>query len=172
MPEDTAGAVDAVVAALDAGVARAPDPRSDEIARHLLLTLLLWLGAGTTRTRRSATTPTGSCSGASPPCSNATSPAATTPRTTRTRSRCRSDAHPRAASGDRKGTKELVRERVLLEAARLLRFSDLDVGEVAFQVGLRRPPVLLARVPARVRRSALRALPARCPPNLKRAWHL
>ena len=39
----------------------------------------------------------------------------------------------RAVTG--KGTKELVRERVLLEAARLLRFSDLEVGEVAFRTG-------------------------------------
>jgi AraC family transcriptional activator of pobA len=34
-----------------------------------------------------------------------------------------------------KATKELVLERVMLEAARLLRFTDLTVGEVAFRVG-------------------------------------
>jgi AraC family transcriptional activator of pobA len=32
-------------------------------------------------------------------------------------------------------TKELVTDRVMLEAARLLRFSDLSVGEVAFRAG-------------------------------------
>ena len=33
-------------------------------------------------------------------------------------------------------TKELVTDRVMLEAARLLRFTDLSVGEVAFRIGL------------------------------------
>ena len=33
-------------------------------------------------------------------------------------------------------TKELVTERVMLEAARLLRFTDLAVGEIAYRVGL------------------------------------
>jgi AraC family transcriptional activator of pobA len=37
------------------------------------------------------------------------------------------------------GTKELVRDRVLLEAARLLRFSDLSVGEIAARVGFEDP---------------------------------
>jgi AraC family transcriptional activator of pobA len=34
-------------------------------------------------------------------------------------------------------TKELVTDRVMLEAARLLRFTDLSVGEVAFRAGFR-----------------------------------
>ena len=34
-----------------------------------------------------------------------------------------------------RGTKELVTERRMLEAARLLRFTDLSVGEVAFRAG-------------------------------------
>jgi AraC family transcriptional activator of pobA len=34
------------------------------------------------------------------------------------------------------GTKELVTDRVMLEGARLLRFTDLTVGEVAYRVGL------------------------------------
>jgi AraC family transcriptional regulator, transcriptional activator of pobA len=34
-----------------------------------------------------------------------------------------------------RGTKELITERRMLEAARLLRFSDLTVGEVAFRAG-------------------------------------
>jgi AraC family transcriptional activator of pobA len=38
-----------------------------------------------------------------------------------------------------KTTKELVIERVMLEAARLLRFSDLTVGEIAFQAGFSDP---------------------------------
>jgi AraC family transcriptional regulator, transcriptional activator of pobA len=38
-----------------------------------------------------------------------------------------------------RSTKELVTDRVMLEAARLLRFSDLTVGEIAFQVGFGDP---------------------------------
>lgn len=34
-----------------------------------------------------------------------------------------------------RGTKDLVSERVMLEGARLLRFTDLNVGEVAYRVG-------------------------------------
>jgi AraC family transcriptional activator of pobA len=34
-----------------------------------------------------------------------------------------------------RSTKELILERVMLEAARLLRFTDLTVGEVAYRVG-------------------------------------
>ena len=38
-----------------------------------------------------------------------------------------------------RSTKELVTERVMLEAARLLRFTDLTVGEIAFRVGFEDP---------------------------------
>lgn len=38
-----------------------------------------------------------------------------------------------------RGTKELITERRMLEAARLLRFSDLTVGEVAFRAGFADP---------------------------------
>jgi AraC family transcriptional activator of pobA len=43
------------------------------------------------------------------------------------------------ASVTGRGTKELVTDRVMLEAARLLRFSDLSVGEVAFRAGFADP---------------------------------
>ena len=36
-------------------------------------------------------------------------------------------------------TKELVTDRVMLEAARLLRFTDLSIGEIAFRVGFDDP---------------------------------
>jgi AraC family transcriptional activator of pobA len=39
----------------------------------------------------------------------------------------------RALSGN--GLKELIAERVLLEGARLLRFTELDVGEIAYRIG-------------------------------------
>ena len=32
-------------------------------------------------------------------------------------------------------TKQLITDRVMLEAARLLRFTDLTVGEIAFRAG-------------------------------------
>ena len=35
-----------------------------------------------------------------------------------------------------RATKEHITDRVMLEAARLLRFTDLSVGEIAFRVGL------------------------------------
>ncbi len=38
-----------------------------------------------------------------------------------------------------RGTKELVLDRVMLEAARLLRFTDLTVGEIAFRAGFTDP---------------------------------
>jgi AraC family transcriptional regulator, transcriptional activator of pobA len=38
-----------------------------------------------------------------------------------------------------RSTKELVTDRVMLEAARLLRFTDLTVGEIAFQTGFGDP---------------------------------
>ena len=47
-----------------------------------------------------------------------------------------------------RSTKELVTDRVMLEAARLLRFTDDSVGEVAHRAGFARPALLLARVQA------------------------
>ena len=46
-------------------------------------------------------------------------------------------------------TKQLITDRRMLEAARLLRFSEMSVGEIAYRRGLRRPAVLLAGVQAR-----------------------
>jgi AraC family transcriptional activator of pobA len=43
------------------------------------------------------------------------------------------------ATRDGRATKELVTDRVMLEAARLLRFTDATVGEVAFAVGFADP---------------------------------
>ncbi len=66
--------------------------------------------------------------------------ATTTPPTTPTRSPSRAPALARAlVELTGRTTKELITDRVMLEAARLLRFSDRTVGEVAFQVGFRDP---------------------------------
>jgi AraC family transcriptional activator of pobA len=135
VPADAAESIDAVVRALDAETRRPPDPRRDELARHLLLTLLLWLerwydageerdDADTQLFRRFATVLERDFARHHDAAHYAD--ALAVPQRTLTRAL-------RAVTG--KGTKELVRERVLLEAARLLRFSDLDVGEVAFRAG-------------------------------------
>lgn len=136
VPADASGAVEAVVAALDAETRRPPDPRRDEIARHLLLTLLLWLerwhdadavardDADTQLFRRFSTVLERDFARHHDAAHYAD--ALAVPQRALTRAL-------RAVTG--KGTKELVRERVLLEAARLLRFSDLDIGEVAFRTG-------------------------------------
>lgn len=136
VPPSEADAIDALVRALDAEARRAPDPRRDEITRHLLLTLLLWLerwydadpaerdDADTQLFRRFSTVLERDFARHHDAVHYAD--ALATPQRTLTRAL-------RALTG--KGTKELVRERVLLEAARLLRFSDLDVGEVAFRTG-------------------------------------
>jgi len=129
-------AIDAVVRALEAETQRPPDPRRDEIARHLLLTLLLWLerwydadaaerdDADTQLFRRFSTVLERDFARHHDAAHYAD--ALAVPQRALTRAL-------RAVTG--KGTKDLVRERVLLEAARLLRFSDLDVGEIAFRVG-------------------------------------
>lgn len=136
VPEAAASGVDAVIAALDAETARPPDPRRDEITRHLLLTLLLWLerwydadaserdDADTQLFRRFSTVLERDFARHHEATHYADALAVPQPALTRAL---------RAVTG--KGTKDLVRERVMLEAARLLRFSDLDVGEVAFRVG-------------------------------------
>ncbi|RKQ90563.1 AraC family transcriptional regulator [Solirubrobacter pauli] len=136
VPADASGAVEAVVTALDAETRRPPDPRRDEIARHLLLTLLLWVerwhdadaeerdDADTQLFRRFSTVLERDFARHHDAAHYAD--ALAVPQRALTRAL-------RAVTG--KGTKELVRERVLLEAARLLRFSDLEVGEVAFRTG-------------------------------------
>ena len=99
--------------------------------------------AGTTpraARRASRATPTSSSSAASRGCSRPTSPATTTPATTPTRS----ESHPPLLSralteATGRGTKELITDRVMLEAARLLRFTDLTVGEIAFRAGFADP---------------------------------
>lgn len=135
VPAESAGAVDAVVDALEAEARRAPDLRRDEIVRHLLLTLLLWLerwydageerdDADTLLFRRFSSVLERDFARHHDAAHYAGALAVPQPALTRAL---------RAVTG--KGTKELVRERVLLEAARLLRFTDLDVGEIAFRVG-------------------------------------
>jgi AraC-like DNA-binding protein len=55
--------------------------------------------------------------------------------TTRTRSPSPGHAVAALSGVTGKGTKELITDRVMLEAARLLSFSDLRVNQVAFSTG-------------------------------------
>jgi AraC family transcriptional activator of pobA len=136
VPEADTAAVEALVAALDAESGRAPDPRSDEIARHLVLTLLLWLerwydagegehdDADTALFRRFASVLERDFTRHHDAAHYAD--ALNVPQPVLTRAL-------RALTGN--GLKELIADRVLLEGARLLRFTDLDVGEIAYRIG-------------------------------------
>ena len=118
---------------------RPADEHSPDLQRHLLSTCCCGSSAGTTPAAPSAATPTtprSSCTGASPSLLErdfaahhdaghyadalAVPPAALSQRA-------------RHVTG--RATKELILDRVMLEAARLLRFTDLTVGEVARRVG-------------------------------------
>ena len=158
VPESQHAALEATIATLAAESAGPLDARSADLQRHLLSVLLLWIerwydGQHTER-RDARRRRAGDSSAASRACSNATSPPTTTPRTTPTRSRCRRrPCRTRSAVVAGKSTKELVTDRVMLEAARLLRFTDRTHRRDRLPDGLRRPAVLLARVQAPPRAS-------------------
>lgn len=131
--------LDALIAALAAEVARPPDGRTSELERHLVSVVLLW----TERWYDAA---------------HIEHPAADDAAVglhrrfaallERDFARHHDAAHyadalrvPQAALSKAltevtgRPTKELIVDRVMLEAARLLRFSDLSVGEIAHRVG-------------------------------------
>ena len=121
----------------------------------ILLWIERWYDAGRTerrdgrRRRRPAPPPLRA------PARGGTSPATTTPRTTRKRCAVPGAALARALAGvTGRTTKELILDRVMLEAARLLRFTELTVGEVARRAA-RGPALLLARVQAPPRRAPM-----------------
>jgi AraC family transcriptional activator of pobA len=143
VPADGAARLDAAVTALHAETTRPPDPLSTEIERHLLTAVLLWterwydasrterrpIGDGEVELHRRfallldrdfAThhdaTHYADALGVPPA---ALSRALT------------------AATG--RATKDLVLDRVTVEARRLLRFTDLTVGEIAARTGFRDP---------------------------------
>jgi AraC family transcriptional regulator, transcriptional activator of pobA len=140
VPHEEVGRVESIVDALVAETRRPFDARSVDLYRHLLFTLLLWAerwydgsrGRGPSGDdaevelyRRFAQAleqdfirhrSVGHYADALgvPPAVLARALSHTTGRT----------------------TKALIMERVMLEAARLLRFTDMQVGEIAFRVGL------------------------------------
>jgi AraC family transcriptional activator of pobA len=136
VPPEDAVRLEAIVAALEAEAQRPPDPRSAELERHLLSVLLLWIERWYDAGRRE----------------HREVDDAEVQLHRRFAHRLESDfarhhdaAHyadalavPPAALSRAltqvtgRSTKELITDRVMLEAARLLRFTDLAVGEVAF----------------------------------------
>jgi hypothetical protein len=141
--------------ALEAESRRPLDPSAWTCAATCSPSCCCGSSAGTTPPAPSAgrrATPPRRCSAASLTSWRATSPPTTTPalrRRARAAAR-RPVARARAATG--RTTKELVMDRVMLEAARLLAFTDRPVGEISHRTGLRGSPVLLAQLQAPPRR--------------------
>jgi AraC family transcriptional activator of pobA len=143
VPDGDAPQLEGVLAALEAEAARPPDARSAELVRHLLSVLLLWVERwhGATRTERRDADD------------------AEVQLHRRFAERLEADYarhHDAAHYADALGvpaaalsralsqvtgrsTKELVTDRVMVEAARLLRFTDLTVQEVGHRTGFRDP---------------------------------
>ena len=131
--------LDEVIAALGAEVARPPDARSAELERHLVSVILLWTERWYDATRMERPAAGDAAVGlhrrfaallerdfarhhdAAHYADELRVPAAALSRA--------------LAQVTGRTTKELILDRVLLEAARLLRFTDLSVGEIAHRTG-------------------------------------
>jgi AraC family transcriptional activator of pobA len=139
VPDGACGTLDALFGALADEAARPADPYSSDVERNLVSTLLLWLerwydAARTERrdaddaevqlhrrfTRRLESDFVRHHDAAHYADALAVPPAALSRTLTELTGR---------------STKELVTDRVMLEASRLLRFTDLTIGEVAHRVG-------------------------------------
>jgi AraC family transcriptional activator of pobA len=139
VPDGACGTLDALFGALADEAARPADPYSSDVERNLVSTLLLWLerwydAARTERrdaddaevqlhrrfTRRLESDFVRHHDAAHYADALAVPPAALSKTLTELTGR---------------STKELVTDRVMLEASRLLRFTDLTIGEVAHRVG-------------------------------------
>jgi AraC family transcriptional activator of pobA len=143
VPPGEAPRLDALVDALGAEAARPPDEHSAEVQRHLLATALLWIERwyDASRTERRAADDL-----------EVQLHRRFTRRLEEDFARHHDAAHYADALGvppaalsraltqvTGRATKDLILDRVMLEAARLLRFTDLTVGEVAHAVGFDDP---------------------------------
>ena len=143
VPPSDAGPLEAALAALHAETSRPPDPRSAEVQRHLLTAVLLWVerwydDARTERRdaddadvqlfRRFAAVLERDFARHHDAAHYADALAVPQAQLSRALSH---------VTG--RTTKQLITDRVMLEAARLLRFTDLTVGEIAFRTGYTDP---------------------------------
>jgi len=139
VPAGDADRLDAVIDALAAESARPPDARSAALERHLLSTLLLWVerfydaarmeirGAGDDDVevlRRFLSALERDFAAHHDAAHYAD--ALAMPQAALSKALANATGRP---------TKELVLDRVMLEAGRLLRFTDLSAGEIAHRVG-------------------------------------
>jgi AraC family transcriptional activator of pobA len=143
VPPGDVAALDGVIAALAAEAALPPDARAAELAHHLIAVLLLWVERWYDASRLDAREPEDA-------------DVQLQRRFARLLERDFARHHDAAHYADAlavppaalsralaevtgRSTKELVTDRVMLEAARLLRFTDLTVGEVAHRAGFTDP---------------------------------
>jgi AraC family transcriptional regulator, transcriptional activator of pobA len=143
VPESEVERLDAIIAALAAETVRPPDARSAELERHLLSVLLLW----TERWHEATRTERRDADDAEVHLHERFAE-----RLEADYARHHDAGHYADALGvpaavlsralthvTGRATKELVTDRVMLEAARLLRFTDLTVQEVGHRAGFRDP---------------------------------
>jgi AraC family transcriptional regulator, transcriptional activator of pobA len=143
VPEGECARVDGLIETLAAEARRPPDPYAADVVRHLIATLLLWAERwyDAARTERR----------------DADDAEVQLQRRFAERLEADFAAHHDAAhyaealavpasalsralvTVTGRSTKELITERVMLEALRLLRFTDLSVGEIAHRVGFGDP---------------------------------
>jgi AraC family transcriptional regulator, transcriptional activator of pobA len=143
VPPGEAPHLDALIEALDAELQRPPDEHSPELQRHLLSTILLWIERwhDASRTERREADDT-----------EVQLHRRFARRLEEDFARHHDAAHyadvlgvPTAALSRAlahvtgRATKDLITERVMLEAARLLRFTDLSVSEIAHRAGFTDP---------------------------------
>ena len=140
VPDGEVERVESIVDALVAETRRSFDARSVDLYRHLLFTLLLWAERWYDASRGS---------GLSSDDADVELYRRFAHALEQDFARYRSVGHYADALGvpaavlaralsqtTGRTTKALIMERVMLEAARLLRFTDMQIGEIAFRVGL------------------------------------
>lgn len=143
VPAGDVGTLEGVIAALGAEAALPPDARAAELSHHLIAVLLLWVERWYDASRSEAREP-------------GDADVELQRRFMRLLERDFARHHDAGHYADALGvppaalsrtltdvtgraTKELVTDRVMLEAARLLRFTNLTVGEVAHRAGFSDP---------------------------------
>ncbi len=143
VPEGEVGPLDGVIGALRAETVLPPDARAVEVAHHLVTVLLLWVERWYDASRSEVREP-------------GDADVQLLRRFTRLLEEDFARHHDaghyadalgvppaalsRALAGATgRGTKELITDRVMLEAARLLRFTDLTAGEIAHRAGFSDP---------------------------------